>query len=548
MSLIAGPILSTLIALPLLGAMLLVLVDGAREGLIKRIALAVSCLGFLLSLIVYARFDLTVAGMQFVERVPWISSIGSSYFLGVDGISLPLLLLTTFLSPIAILASFSGIPRRLKAFMICMLLLEGGMIGVFLALDLLLFYVFWEGTLIPMYFLIGIWGGPRRIYATLKFVLFTMAGSVLMLLAMIALAALHRSTTGRLSFDLLELIGGAIPYGLQVWLFAAFALAFAIKVPMFPFHTWLPDAHVEAPTAGSVLLAGVLLKMGTYGFLRFALPLFPAAAAAFSPLISVLAVVGILYGALVSLAQDDLKRLVAYSSVSHLGFVMLGIFAMNLQAVEGSILQMVNHGLSTGALFLLVGMIYERRHTRIIGEFGGLSRVMPRFALCFLVVAMSSIGLPGLNGFVGEFLILAGTFRVHRGFAILATVGIVLAAVYMLWMWQRVMWGESRRSQNLDLHDLRPREMAMLVPMILLILWIGLFPNNLLRKMDASVTHLLGQIGGGSQAELTLLLRGSRFEVPGSRLENNAHLVFHSESSANHWGPLNSELGTRSLF
>ena len=545
MSQAAGPILSTLIALPLLGAMLLVLVDGAREGLIKRIALAVSCLGFLLSLIVYGRFDPTVAGMQFVERVPWISSIGSSYFLGVDGISLPLLLLTTFLSPVAILASFSGIPRRLKAFMICMLLLEGGMIGVFLALDLLLFYVFWEGTLIPMYFLIGIWGGPRRIYATLKFVLFTMAGSVLMLLAMIALAVLHRSTTGQLSFDLLELIGGAIPFGLQIWLFAAFALAFAIKVPMFPFHTWLPDAHVEAPTAGSVLLAGVLLKMGTYGFLRFALPLFPAAAAAFSPLISVLAVIGILYGALVSLAQDDLKRLVAYSSVSHLGFVMLGIFAMNLQAVEGSILQMVNHGLSTGALFLLVGMIYERRHTRIIGEFGGLSRVMPRFALCFLVVAMSSIGLPGLNGFVGEFLILAGTFRVHRGFAILATVGIVLAAVYMLWMWQRVMWGESRRSQNLDLHDLRPREMAMLVPMILLILWIGLFPNHLLRKMDASVTHLLGQIAGGSQAELTLLLRGSRFEVPGSRLENNAHLVFHSESSANHWGPLNPKPETR---
>jgi len=545
MSQAAGPILSTLIALPLLGAMLLVFVDGAREGLIKRIALAISSFDFLLSVVVYARFDPTVPGMQFVERVPWISSIGSSYVLGVDGISLPLLLLTTFLSPVAILASFSGIPRRLKAFMICMLLLEGGMIGVFLALDLLLFYVFWEGTLIPMYFLIGIWGGPRRIYATLKFVLFTMAGSVLMLLAMIALAVLHRSTTGRLSFDLLELIGGAIPFGLQLWLFAAFALAFAIKVPMFPFHTWLPDAHVEAPTAGSVLLAGVLLKMGTYGFLRFALPLFPAAAAAFSPLISVLAVIGILYGALVSLAQDDLKRLVAYSSVSHLGFVMLGIFAMNLQAVEGSILQMVNHGLSTGALFLLVGMIYERRHTRIIGEFGGLSRVMPRFALCFLVVAMSSIGLPGLNGFVGEFLILAGTFRVHRGFAILATVGIVLAAVYMLWMWQRVMWGESRRSQNLDLHDLRPREMAMLVPMILLILWIGLFPNHLLRKMDASVTHLLGQIAGGSQAEMTLLLRGSRFEVPGSRLEHNARLVFHSESSANHWGPPNPKPETR---
>src|SRR3972149_7635973 len=297
MSQAAGPILSTLIALPLLGAVLLVLVDGAREALSKRIALAVSCLGFLLSLIVYARFDPTVPGMQFVERVPWISSIGSSYFLGVDGISLPLLLLTPFLSPVAIAASFSGIATRVKAFMICMLLLEGGMIGVFLALDLVLFYVFWEGTLIPMYFLIGVWGGPRRIYATLKFVLFTMAGSVLMLLAMIALAVLHRSTTGRLSFDLLELISGAIPFGLQIWLFAAFALAFAIKMPMFPFHTWLPDAHVEAPTAGSVLLAGVLLKMGGYGLLRFAVPLFPQAAHDWAPLITVLALIALVYGA-----------------------------------------------------------------------------------------------------------------------------------------------------------------------------------------------------------------------------------------------------------
>ncbi|MBI3780437.1 MAG: NADH-quinone oxidoreductase subunit M, partial [candidate division NC10 bacterium] len=313
MSQTGGPILSILILLPLLGAILLALVEGARESLIKRLALAISGLDFLRSVIVYARCDPAVAGMQFVERAPWISSIGSSYLLGVDGISLPLLLLTTFLSPVAILASFSGIGGRVKGFMICMLLLQSGMIGVFLALDLVLFYVFWEGMLIPMYFLIGIWGGPRRVYATLKFVLYTMAGSVLMLLAMIALAFLHRGATGRLTFDLLELIGGPIPYQAQLWLFAAFALAFAIKVPMFPFHTWLPDAHVEAPTAGSVLLAGVLLKMGTYGFLRFALQLFPRAAAAFSPLISVLAVVGILYGALVSMAQDDLKRLVAYS-------------------------------------------------------------------------------------------------------------------------------------------------------------------------------------------------------------------------------------------
>ena len=508
MSQAADQILSTLIALPLLGAILLLLVDEGRESLIKRLALAISCVNVLLSLVVYQRFDPAVPGMQFVERAPWISTIGSSYFLGVDGISLPLLLLTTFLTPIAIMASFSGITYRVKAYMICILLLEGGMVGVFLALDLVLFYIFWEGMLIPMYFLIGIWGGPRRVYATLKFVLFTMAGSVLMLLAIIALAFLYRDATGRLTFDLLELIGDPIPREAQPWLFAAFALAFAIKVPMFPFHTWLPDAHVEAPTAGSVLLAGVLLKMGTYGFLRFALPLFPAAAATFSPLISALAVIGILYGALVSMVQDDLKRLVAYSSVSHLGFVMLGIFAMNLQSVEGAVLQMVNHGLSTGALFLLVGMIYERRHTRMIGELGGLSRPLPRLALCFLIVMMSSIGLPGLNGFVGEFLILAGTFRVRKGMAVLGAVGIILAAVYMLWMWQRVMWGEGGRPENLGLRDLGRREMAMLVPIILLILWIGLFPNHLLRKMDASVNQLLGQIVGGSEVTMSWPVRG----------------------------------------
>jgi len=544
MSQTGGPILSILILLPLLGAILLALVEGARESLIKRLALAISGLDFLLSVIVYARFDPAVAGMQFVERAPWISSIGSSYLLGVDGISLPLLLLTTFLSPVAILASFSGIGGRVKGFMICMLLLQSGMIGVFLALDLVLFYVFWEGMLIPMYFLIGIWGGPRRVYATLKFVLYTMAGSVLMLLAMIALAFLHRGATGRLTFDLLELIGGPIPYQAQLWLFAAFALAFAIKVPMFPFHTWLPDAHVEAPTAGSVLLAGVLLKMGTYGFLRFALPLFPRAAAAFSPLISVLAVVGILYGALVSMAQDDLKRLVAYSSVSHLGFVMLGIFAMNLQAVEGSILQMVNHGLSTGALFLLVGMIYERRHTRMIEEFGGLSRVLPRFALCFLVVTMSSIGLPGLNGFVGEFLILAGTFRVHKGFAVLAAIGIILAAVYMLWMWQRVMWGEIRRPENLGLGDLGRREMAILVPIILLILWIGLSPNYLLRKMDASVSQLLGQIAGTPRAQRSVPPRSAGFLVPSSGLETSLTLSSTRNPGEIVLGLFYPELGT----
>ncbi|MBZ0169894.1 NADH dehydrogenase [Candidatus Methylomirabilis lanthanidiphila] len=535
MSLTGGPILSILIAIPLCGVLLLVCVDGTREALIKRLALAISSLDFFLSLMVYAQFDPATAGMQFVERAPWIESIGSSYLLGVDGISLPLLLLTTFLTPIAILASFSGITNRVKAYMVCMLLLQAGMIGVFVALDLVLFYLFWEGMLIPMYFLIGIWGGRRRVYATLKFVLYTMAGSVLMLLAMIVVAFLHQESMGRLTFDLTELIGRPIPYGTQLWLFAAFALAFAIKVPMFPFHTWLPDAHVEAPTAGSVLLAGVLLKMGTYGFLRFALPLFPEAAVAFTPLISVLAVIGILYGALVAMVQDDLKRLVAYSSVSHLGFVMLGIFAMNLQAVEGSILQMVNHGLSTGALFLLVGMIYERRHTRMIEEFGGLSRALPRFGLCFLVVMMSSIGLPGLNGFVGEFLILAGTFRVHKGYAALAAIGIILAAVYMLWMWQRVMWGQSRRADNLTLKDIGGREMAMLIPIILLIVWIGLNPNPLLRKMDASVAQLIEQVAGSPQADRLLPLRGSRFQVPRSEI---AHPIFNPKPQTRNSRPM----------
>src|SRR5574341_1285842 len=496
MSQAAEPILSTLIALPLLGAMLLVLVDGAREGLIKRIALAVSCLGFLLSLIVYARFDPTVPGMQFVERVPWISSIGSSYVLGVDGISLPLLLLTTFLSPVAILASFSGIPRRLKAFMICMLLLEGGMIGVFLALDLLLFYVFWEAILIPMYFLIGIWGGPRRIYATLKFVLFTMAGSVLMLLAMIALAVLHRSITGRLSFDLLELIGGAIPFGLQVWLFAAFALAFAIKVPMFPFHTWLPDAHVEAPTAGSVLLAGVLLKMGTYGFLRFALPFFPGVALhpTVQAAVVTLSLIGIVYGGLVAMVQPDFKKLIAYSSVAHLGFVMLGIWALTLQSVQGALLVMINHGISTGALFFLVGMLYERRHSRLIEAFGGIARVVPLLAAVLTVVSLSSIGLPGTNGFVGEFLVLLGAFQTYPVAAGVATTGVIVATVYLLWALQRVLFNPLDKRENEKLLDLTPRELAVLVPLLACIVWLGVYPKPFLRRMEPAAQQLIQQV------------------------------------------------------
>jgi NADH-quinone oxidoreductase subunit M len=379
--------------------------------------------------------------------------------------------------------------------MICMLLLETGMIGVFVALDLILFYIFWEGMLIPMYFLIGVWGGPRRIYATLKFFLFTMAGGVLMLVGIISLYYLNGGRPGgEYTFDLLKIYGLDLPFSVQAWLFLAFAVAFAIKVPMFPFHTWLPDAHVEAPTAGSVILAGVLLKMGTYGFLRYALPLFPEATRYFTPLFSWLAIIGIIYGALVSMVQPDLKKLVAYSSVSHLGFVMLGIFALTVQGVTGGILQMINHGLSTGALFLLVGMIYERRHTRMIEDFGGLARIVPVFTASFLIVTLSSIGLPGLNGFVGEFLILVGTFRVNILYGVLATSGVILAAVYMLWMFQRVMFGKVTREANRLLSDLTPRELAVLVPVIGFIVWIGVYPKPFLQPMEASVKQVLAQV------------------------------------------------------
>ncbi|HSC70608.1 MAG TPA: NADH-quinone oxidoreductase subunit M, partial [Candidatus Methylomirabilis sp.] len=497
------PILSIVTFLPLAGAVLLLLVDGRHEETIKRLTFGVSVLTFLVSLPLYSGFQLNVPGMQFVEQRPWIAGFGVQYYVGIDGISLLMVLLTTFLTAIAILSSFTAITTSVKEYMICMLLLETGMLGVFVALDLVLFYLFWEGMLIPMYFLIGVWGGPQRIYATVKFFLYTMAGGVLMLVGIISLYYLHGGQPGGVfTFDLLRIASGLkLPFATQAWLFLAFAVAFAIKVPMFPFHTWLPDAHVEAPTAGSVILAGVLLKMGTYGFLRFALPLFPEATRYFTPLFSWLAIIGILYGALVSMVQPDLKKLVAYSSVSHLGFVMLGIFALTSQGLEGGILQMVNHGLSTGALFLLVGMIYERRHTRLIEEFGGLARVIPVFTAFFMIVTLSSIGLPGLNGFVGEFLILVGTFRVNVLYAVLGTAGIILAAVYMLWMFQRVMFGKVTREENRQLLDLTPREVACLVPVVLGIIWIGVYPGPLLRTTEASVKQLLAQVHAGYRAE-----------------------------------------------
>jgi NADH-quinone oxidoreductase subunit M len=473
-------------------------------GTIKLIALGVSVVTFLASIPLFTMFEAGRRGMQFTEQVPWVPSLGVTYSLGVDGIGVLLILMTTFLSAISILSSFGAVTERVKAYYATLLALETGMIGVFAALDLVLFYIFWEAVLIPMYLIIGVWGGPRRIYAAVKFILYTVAGSLLMLVAILYLYFAYHAATGEFTFDLIRLYETPLGRTAQLWLFAAFALAFAIKVPMFPFHTWLPDAHVEAPTAGSVILAGVLLKMGTYGFVRFAMPLFPEATRAFAPWIILLAVIGIIYGALVAMVQPDVKKLVAYSSVSHLGFVMLGLFALNTQGIQGGILQMVNHGLSTGALFLAVGMLYERRHTREISEFGGLSAVMPWFAAGFLVICLSSLALPGLNGFVGEFLILLGAFRMNPYVAGVAATGVILAAVYLLWMYQRVMFGPVTNEKNRGLRDLTPREFWTLAPVIALIIWIGVYPNPFLRKLDVSVDELMERMNSrtlASQAE-----------------------------------------------
>jgi NADH-quinone oxidoreductase subunit M len=443
------------------------------------------------SLAMLAQFDATNPALQLVVRVPWIRLAGWTieYHLGVDGLSILLVLLTTFLTPISILSTWTAVEERVKEFMVFFLLLEVGMVGVFLALDLFLFYIFWEFTLVPMYFLIGIWGGARRMYAAVKFFLYTMAGSILMLLAIVWLG-IHQGT-----FSVPELLRGGLPGDVQLWLFLAFAAAFAIKVPMWPLHSWLPDAHVEAPTAGSVILAGVLLKMGTYGFLRFNLPLFPQAALQLAPWMAGLAVVGILYGAAVSYAQRDVKKLVAYSSVSHLGFVMLGLFALNPQGIQGGILQMVNHGLSTGALFLIVGMIYERRHTRDMDAFGGLWKAMPVYAALTLIVTLSSMGLPGLNGFVGEFTILLGAFGSQAigspWFAGLSALGVILAAIYMLYMFQKMFLGALDKPENEKLKDLSAREIVTLVPLLVFIFWIGLYPKPFFALMAPAVDRLV---------------------------------------------------------
>jgi len=495
------PILTLITFFPLLGAVILLFIDKEKKETIRWVTLIVALGEFIFSLPLFWGFRLDFAGMQFVEKAPWIPEYGMSYFLGIDGISLFLVLLTTFLTLVSVIACWTDIQEKVKEFMICLLFLETGMIGVFVALDLFLFYVFWEVMLIPMYLLIGVWGNPkRRVYAAIKFFIYTMAGSVLMLVAILVLYFQHGAVTGKYTFDLLELYKWSVPLDLQFWLFLAFGVAFAIKVPMFPFHTWLPDAHTEAPTVGSVLLAAVLLKMGTYGFLRFSIPLFPNAAYQLIPLVSILAIIGIIYGALVCLVQKDLKRLIAFSSVSHLGFVMLGLFALNIQGIEGGILQMLNHGFSTGALFLLVGMIYERRHTRMIEDFGGLWKQMPIFAAFFMVVTLSSIGLPGLNGFVGEFLILVGTFKAKTVYAILAATGIILAAAYMLWMYQRVMFGELTKPENKVLKDLSAREILVLSSVTLFIVWIGLYPQTFLSRMEPTVKNYLVQVQAKYQA------------------------------------------------
>jgi NADH-quinone oxidoreductase subunit M len=491
--------LGWMVLAPALGALLLSAFPRAATGAQRAFALLVSLVPLAIALALWSRFDASFGGFQFVERAIWIPRFGISWQLGADGISLLLVLLTAVLTPLVLFAAPQSIHERLKGYLVAMLLLETAMLGTLVALDLVLFYVFWELMLVPMFLIIGVWGGERRVYAALKFVLFTMVGSLPMLAAILYLGLHHAEVAGAPSFALTDLYAARVVGPAQHWLFLAFALAFAIKVPMWPLHTWLPDAHVEAPTGGSVILAGVLLKMGTYGFVRFVLPLFPDALATWAPLIGVLAAVGIVYGALVAMVQPDMKKLVAYSSVSHLGFVMLGIASLNAVALSGAVYQMVGHGLSTGALFFLVGVVYERRHTRLIAEYGGLWKQLPVYAACFLVVMLASIGLPGLAGFVGEFLILIGTFESAPWLAAVAVSGVVLGAAYMLRMYQRVMFGEVDIAKNGRLEDMRTNELIVLAPLVALIVVMGVYPQPFLNMIEASVAETL-QLATGRQA------------------------------------------------
>lgn len=491
-------LLSAIVFLPIVFA--LILTAWPKTSTLRPLALGFSVIEFLISLLLIARFDLNSASLQMVERYHWIDRFGISYFLGIDGISLWLVMLTTFLTPIIILGSWKSIETRVKGFHVSLFVLQTAMLGTFLAMDAVFFYLFWELSLVPMYFMIGIWGGARRIYATIKFFIYTMIGSVLMLIAIIYMMFLTQDAFGQMSASLLDFYRLDIPFvggqffSLQTLLFFAFALAFAIKVPVFPFHTWLPDAHVEAPTPGSVILAGVMLKMGTYGFLRWTIPLFPEAAEYWAWLFLLVGTIGIVYGALVAMVQPDIKKLVAYSSVSHMGYILIGMFTFNHFGAAGALYQMLNHGISTGALFLLVGMIYERTHSREISKYGGLASVLPLFTIAFFIVTLSSIAVPLTNGFVGEFLILLGIFKAAPAFAYFAVTGVVLGAVYMLWMFKRVFFGEKGelvKDEHHPLQDLSCREIAVMVPLVIMIFWMGLFPNNFLDYSKSSLDHLI---------------------------------------------------------
>jgi len=507
------PLLSTILWLPVAAAIVLAFFPRGSVTAIKGWGLFWSLSTFIVSLGVLRGWEDGQAGFQFVENLPWIPQWGITYGLGIDGISLWLVLLTTFLTPLIFLSSWNAIHKHPKEYVISFLVMETAMIGAFLATDLLLFYIFFELMLLPMYLIIGVWGGKNRIYAAIKFFLFTMTGSLLMLLGIIYFVFQNYHQTGLPTFAIQELYGTQLLPRAQMLLFLAFSLAFAIKVPLFPLHTWLPDAHVEAPTAGSIILAGVMLKMGTYGFLRFVLPFFPDSSVRWTGLLVTLSVIGIIYGALVAWVQPDMKKLVAYSSVSHLGFCVLGIFAMNQTAIEGSILQMVNHGVSTGALFLLVGVIYERRHTRLLADYGGLGRTMPVYATFFVIAVLSSAGLPGLNGFVGEFLILAGSFRAFPAAATIAATGVILAAIYLLWLVQKVFFGPITNEENRHVPDIAWNEIAAMVPLVLFMVWIGVHPNTFLKKMQPSVTHLIATINGETDQKM---LRVASSELPDS--------------------------------
>ncbi len=491
-------ILSIVTFTPLVGALIMLFFPKDWKNFHMKFATLVAFIGFLVSVPLWFGYDTANGGFQFIEDHQWIQAIGARYIFGVDGISLLLLLLTTFLGFIAILSSWTAIKERVKEYYIFMLVLQTGMLGVFVSLDFFLFYIFWEVMLVPMYFIIGVWGGPQKLYAAIKFFLYTLLGSVIMLLGILALYFYNGAVTGAYTFDVRIFHQlGSLPdwFNLQVWIFVSFFVGFAIKVPFFPFHTWLPDAHVEAPTAGSVILAGVLLKMGTYGFVRFSMPIMPQATKLFLPYLLIICIIGVIYGAMVAMVQKDWKKLVAYSSVSHLGFSMVGVFALNWYGISGGVLQMINHGLSTGALFLIVGLVYERRHTRMISEYGGLSKVIPVFATYFMIIMLSSIGLPTLNGFIGEFSVLLGAIQLDQKiWAVLTATGIILGAAYMLWLYQRTMFGKLDNPENEKLKDLSFREVMTLLPIVILCFWIGLYPKPYFDILRKPVAKLVQQI------------------------------------------------------